>query len=129
MNIHTCTTRWDTLARGARILPVPDIFILVLDVSLRYIALLGELTLEMFRALALRSVGKNRDKRGSVAGIAGSVFISSRAMAEDLYAAMACRGFTGVYTIRRWHRPGLDDLVFILANAGLVWFFVLYGGV
>jgi cobalt/nickel transport system permease protein len=126
--ILTETSRWDLLTQSARILPVPQIFILVLDVSVRYIVLLGELSLEMFRALKLRSVGCNNDSRGSVAAIAGSVFVSSRAMAEDMYAAMACRGFTGEYRVRRRIKPAAADFVFVLANAGLVWFFVLYGG-
>ena len=127
VKILSATTRWDSITRALRIAPVPDIFILVLDISLRYIVILGELTLDMFIALKLRSVGRNREKHRALGGVAGSIFLFSRAMADDMYAAMACRGFTGTYRIRRGIRPGLIDVAFIIANAGFLWFFIKFG--
>jgi len=81
----------------------------------------------MFIALKLRSVGRNRSKQRALGGVAGSIFLFSRAMAEDMYAAMACRGFTGTYRIRRGIRPGLIDIAFIAANTFTVWFFLRFG--
>lgn len=127
VKILSVTTRWDSITRALRIVPVPDIFILVLDISLRYIVMLGELTLDMFIALKLRSVGRNRVKHRALGGVAGSIFLFSRAMAEDMYSAMTCRGFTGTYRIRRGIRPRPVDFAFIAANAGLVWFFLKFG--
>jgi len=125
VNILASTTRWDNITRAVKIMLVPDIFILVLDVSLRYIVLLGELSLEMFHALKLRSIGKNHQKRSSLSGIAGSIFLSSRAMADEMYAAMTCRCFTGDYHIRKGFRFGIYDVLFLMCDAGIVWFFFI----
>ncbi|HNX60785.1 MAG TPA: energy-coupling factor transporter transmembrane component T, partial [Spirochaetota bacterium] len=127
VKILSATTRWDSITRALRIAPVPDIFILVLDISLRYIVMLGELTLDMFIALKLRSIGRNRAKNRALGGVAGSIFLFSRAMAEDMYAAMTCRGFTGTYRIRRGIRPRPVDFAFIAANGLMVWFFLSFG--
>ena len=51
-------------------------------------AMLGEFTLEMLYALKLRSVGKNRNKYGSLGGIAGTLFVKSREMSEEMSGAM-----------------------------------------
>lgn len=56
----------------------PDIFIFIIDITLKYILMLGEFTLEMLYALKLRSVGKNRKKYGSLGGIAGTLLSSQR---------------------------------------------------
>ena len=128
VSLVTGISRWDTLARGLRILPVPGLFLLVMDISVRYISLLGELSLEMFTALKLRSVGRNGGKTSSVASVAGSVFVSSQSMAQELAAAMACRGFTGEYSLPRRIRLSMADIMFLAADAALVVFFFLYGG-
>lgn len=127
VSLLSCVTRWDDITRSLKVLFVPDIFILVLDITVRYIALLGEFSLEMFHALALRSVGVNRRKHSSLAGIAGTVFLSSRSMADDMYAAMSCRGFTGEYRHRRGFRPGIWDVLFLLFDASVIALFWIGG--
>jgi cobalt/nickel transport system permease protein len=128
-SLLSVTTGWDSITRSLRIFPIPDIFILVLDISLRYIVLLGELAHDMFWALKLRSVGRNPDKQHAVAGIAGNIFLISKIMADDMYASMRCRGFTGEYRLRRRWRVGFADVIFIAVNAGMVFLFiVMYTG-
>jgi cobalt/nickel transport system permease protein len=101
----SASTEWRALTRALGAFRFPDVFILVLDITLRYIILLGAMSLDMLYALKLRSVGQNRDKTGSLSGIAGTLFLKSRIMAEDTYSAMECRGFTGTY-----RAPGLPAL-------------------
>jgi len=88
---------WAPISGALRRLRVPDLFILVFDIALKYIALLGDFALSMLYALRLRSVGRNAGKRASLSGIAGTLFLKSKEMAEEMYAAMECRGFTGEY--------------------------------
>jgi cobalt/nickel transport system permease protein len=92
---------------------IPDIFIFVLDIAIKYILLLGEYTLNMLYALRLRSIGRNNNKYTSLSGIAGTMFTRSREMAEEMHAAMECRGFTGEYS-----RP--SRFSFHLMDAGLI---------
>jgi len=119
VNILSRTTRWDRLAGALRQVLFPDLFIFVIDITMKYIFLLGEFALQMLYALRLRSVGRNRGKYGSLAGAAGTLFLKSRAMSEELYYAMECRGFTGEYRTARV-RPTWRDGVFWGLNAGLV---------
>jgi len=91
------TVAWNSLSGAFKRLGAPDLFILVLDITLKYITLLGEFALSMLYALRLRSVGKNDGKTASLSAVAGTMFLKSKEMAEEMYAAMECRGFTGTY--------------------------------
>jgi cobalt/nickel transport system permease protein len=101
VNFLASTTPWNRITEGFRFFHVPDIFILTLDLTLKYIVLLGDVSLAMLESLTLRSVGKNRQKGGAVSGVLGVTFLKSRALSEEQYGAMQCRGFEGTY-----ERPG-----------------------
>ena len=76
----------------------PSIVVFIFDTTLRYIALLGETAQQILLSLKVRSIGKNRQKSKALAGVMGVVFQKSRKMSEDMYQAMCCRCFTGVYS-------------------------------
>ena len=57
--------------------------------------------MEILTSLRLRSVGQNRKKAQSFSGISGISFLKSREMAEEMYAAMCCRGFVGEYKTQK----------------------------
>lgn len=109
VKLVSATTEWASLSGAFKRLGAPDLFILVFDIALKYITLLGEFALVMLYALKLRSVGKNTDKAASLAGVAGSLFLKSKEMAEEMYAAMECRGFTGEYRASARLRLGLRE--------------------
>ena len=88
---------WNKLTKGLKGLGVPDLLILTLDLTLSYIVLLGSLCSDLLQALKLRSVGKNRNKKGALGGILGTTFLHAQTMAEETYQAMVCRGFEGTY--------------------------------
>ncbi|MGN0702137.1 MAG: energy-coupling factor transporter transmembrane component T [Lentihominibacter sp.] len=118
------TTPWNKITEGFRFFMVPDIMIFTFDITLKYIAILGDICLDMLNALKLRSVGKNRDKSSSISGILGFAFLKSRHMAEEMCGAMACRGFEGEYhrnhkgIIKKW------DLLLLLFGALLTALFI-----
>lgn len=129
VNLLSRTTRWNDITGALRLLHVPDIFILVLDITIKYIVLLGEFSLNMLYSLKLRSVGKGKGKYTSLSGIAGSMFLKSREMAEDMYSAMECRGFTGEYRKSGRLKLGPEDLAYIAANIGIALIFIYLGRV
>jgi len=92
VNILAQTTRQTKLLAALKIFRMPDIFIFVLDITVKYILLLGEFTLEMLYALRLRAVGRGKNKTAKLSGVAGTMFLKSREMAEEMHAAMQCRG-------------------------------------
>ena len=126
LSLLSITTRFDALTSAMRLFLLPDLFIFVLDITLKYIYLLGEFSLQMLYALKLRSVGRNDSKRSSLSGIAGNLFLRSREMANEMHDAMACRGFTGEYTKpAAFSFHAADVLIGVLAAAIILVFFVL----
>jgi cobalt/nickel transport system permease protein len=127
-SLISATAGWTAISRALSSFRVPDIFILVLDLAIKYISLLGGLVLDMLYALKLRSVGRNRDKTASLSGIAGTVFLKSKEAAEEMYAAMECRGFVGTYRTVSRARLSFADFAFFATNALIVsLFFYLRG--
>ena len=97
VNVVSYTTPWNEVTKVLKILYIPDIFIFVMDITIRYIFVLGYIALEMLYALKLRSIGRNNKKYVSLTKITGNLFIKSKEMGEEMYCAMECRGFTGEY--------------------------------
>ncbi len=124
VNILSHTTRWGAVIGALKRFFLPDLFIFVLDITIKYIVMLGEFTLEMLYALKLRSVGRNTGKYTSLSGVAGTLFIKSREMAEDMHAAMECRGFTGEYRVYTKLKLTLFDFLYLAINTGLVFAFI-----
>ncbi|MCL4378321.1 MAG: energy-coupling factor transporter transmembrane protein EcfT [Actinobacteria bacterium] len=128
INILSHSTRWNSITSAFKMFLIPDIFILILDITILYITILGEFSLNMLYALKLRSVGKNKSKRTHISGIAGTIFVKSREMAEETYEAMECRGFTGEYHRHKKFKFSLADAVYIIANAVIILSFVYFKG-
>ncbi len=63
----------------------------------------------------------------ALSGVAGILFLKSRGMAEDLYAAMECRGFAGTYRTGRPAGIRPRDAAVLAADALLVASFVALG--
>lgn len=127
VNILSHSTRWNAITSALKRFFVPDIFILVLDITIKYIVMLGDFALNMLHALKLRSVGRNTSKYTSLSGIAGTLFIESKEMAEGMYDAMQCRGFDGEYHINSHFQITLVDIAYILIQTTLILLFVYLG--
>jgi cobalt/nickel transport system permease protein len=127
VRLFSATTEWRRLTRALAFFRAPNIFILVLDITLRSLALLGELSLALLYALRLRSVGRNPAKTHALSGIAGTLFLRSQQMTVDMHAAMECRGFIGSY--RTGHAPSLRvlDCLPMVLDGALVGLFLLTG--
>lgn len=119
------TTRWTELVRALARVRVPGTLIFIVDVTLKYLLLLGEFALESMRALKLRSVGVNRGKYGSITAITGNLFLRSRFLADEMYGAMLCRGFTGTYPVSGRLRFEPADMCHIAASFMFIALFFL----
>ena len=97
LSIFNHTTQWNHITGAMRTLHIPGIFIFILDITLKYIVLLGNLIMDILTAYRLRSVGKNNKKHQSVGGVMGVTFIRGAEMNRQMYEAMQCRGFTDDY--------------------------------
>lgn len=120
VNITSSISKWDETTKTLKLFFIPDIFILVLDITIKYIIIFGEFSLNMLYALKLRSVGKNKNKTTSISGIIGTMFIKSKEMAEEMYGAMECRGFTGEYKLHSKLKFRLNDMLCIMIDIGFI---------
>ena len=92
-------------------------------ITLKYISVLGEICIDILRAVGLRSVGKNQEKTKAFSGVLGITFLKSSEMAEEMYASMCCRGFTGEYSIGQKYKIRVVDIFYILVTIGCVGLF------
>lgn len=108
------TSSFNEITRSLRFFRVPNIIIFTLDLTIKYILLLGEICSQMLKALKLRSIGKNDKKGSSLSNIIGTIFIKANESAQETTKAMECRGFCGKYVTRK--RTGMKpaDILYIL---------------
>ena len=97
ISIFNHTTQWNHITGALRQLHIPGIFVFTLDITLKYIVLLGNLIVDLLTSLQFRSVGKNNKKYTSVGGLMGVTFLRGTEMNRQMYEAMLCRGFTDDY--------------------------------
>lgn len=124
MNLLAHNTRWSEISKSLKLLFIPDIFIWIMDITIKYIVLLGEYSINLLYALKLRSVGITSNKYNSLTGIIGSLFIKSYKMSEEMFQAMECRGFVGEYTTKVNFTFRKIDYIYIAINVLLVSFYI-----
>lgn len=124
IGILSAGTAWNKLTASLRAFHIPDIFIFTLDITLKYIAVLGEICMEILTSLRLRSIGQNKKKAKAFSGILGISFLKSREMADEMYAAMCCRGFVGEYKTGRKYAFRKQDIFYIFSMIAVVGLFV-----
>lgn len=129
VGILSAGTSWNKLTGSMRTFRIPSLFIFTLDITLKYISVLGEICIDILTSVRLRSVGKNPGKAKAFSGVLGITFLKSGEMAEEMYASMCCRGFTGEYSIGQKYKICVADIFYILVTVGCaVLFFYLHRG-
>ncbi|MCR4869498.1 MAG: energy-coupling factor transporter transmembrane protein EcfT [Lachnospiraceae bacterium] len=124
LSILRCDTRWKEMTAALSNLHVPDLFILILDTTIRFLVILGRYAIGIGEAVGLRRVGRRNWKNAGTAGILGVTWIKSQQMADETAQAMMCRCFNGSYKVRRRHRWNIRDTGMLLLDALVVLVFV-----
>lgn len=120
VNVLSHTTKWHDITKSLKLFFIPDVFILVFDITIKYIYILGEFSLEMFYALRLRSIGRNNSKYSSLSKIMGNLFLKSKEMGDEMYSAMECRCFNGEYVSHARFGFNLKDFIYCIINIVIV---------
>ena len=97
VGIFNRTTQWNHLTTALTKARIPGTVIFIIDITFRYIVLLGNLMQDLLTAVSLRSIGRNDKKYNSVGGVMGVTFLRGTEMNKEMYEAMQCRGFTDDY--------------------------------
>ena len=115
------TTPWADLLKSLQAIRVPQLFVLVLAMAYRYIFLFLHLANGMFEARKSRIVGRTSggEQRRWIAGTMGNLLNRSVKMSNDVYAAMAARGFTGSIRSYQDYRMRPVDWLFLAITVGI----------
>jgi cobalt/nickel transport system permease protein len=124
-NIFAYSTRWSRVSRALKRFFIPAVFIQVLDITIKYICLLGEFSLQMFYSLKLRSIGRNRKKILSLSGLVGGLFVKSLESSELLYSAMECRCYDGKYVTGIKMKVTVEEIVYAVSCLLICSFFFI----
>jgi cobalt/nickel transport system permease protein len=121
------TTPWNTVLSALAVLHVPDVFILILGMTYRYIYLLLHTANDMFLSRQSRTVGEMSDAetRKTLASVSATLLSKSLALSSEVYLAMESRGFRGAIVTLKPFQMGRRDwlwLAFFLSLAGLAIF-------
>ncbi len=105
------TTPWNTVLRALSVLRLPDVFVLILGMTYRYVYLLLRLANDMFLSRKSRVVGRmsTAENRRILAAIGGTLLTKSLDLSGEVYLAMQSRGFRGsIVTLKPFKMQGRD---------------------
>ncbi len=105
------TTPWADVLKSLQAVRVPQLFILVLAMTYRYIFLFLHLANGMFEARKSRTVARTTggEQRRWISGSMGNLLNRSFRMSNDVYAAMVARGFGGTMRTLQEYRMQATD--------------------
>lgn len=112
--ILSSTTPFPRLLQALRSLRFPQIFIVLLGFTYRYIFVLVDEAMRMKRARDSRMFGGRWLWHAGVVGnMIGTLFLRSFERGERVFAAMLSRGFNGSYALPNKYRIRSLDLIFV----------------
>ncbi len=124
INIYVHSTDYYMVTSSLRSLLIPDMVILLMDISFRYIVIFGTQASELLTAIKLRSIGRDKGIKKALFNSVGVLFIKTKNSGESLYNSMILRGFNGKYfPNKKSLRFSRHDLYY----ASLFVIFVLFG--
>ncbi|XOQ44580.1 MAG: cobalt ECF transporter T component CbiQ [Clostridium sp.] len=101
-----------------RRLRIPNIFVVLFEMTYRYISVLVEEGSSMVTAYLLRYPGTKRPNMRHMGPIVGQLLLRSFDRAERVYQAMRCRGYALRDVNQTKHPLQVEDWVFFIAVSG-----------
>ncbi|MGN1389035.1 MAG: energy-coupling factor transporter transmembrane component T [Bulleidia sp.] len=107
------TSPWNQLTASLSRIHIPSVVIFILDLTLRYIDLLGRKAEEMLTALQLRNLSRSSDHQKSFSGILGTLFLKSADYGHQTSDAMECRLYDGTIYLPKQGRLNRYDVILL----------------
>ncbi len=107
------TTPWNTVLSALSVLKVPDVFVLILGMTYRYIYLLLRVVNDMFLSRKSRVVGRlsTAESQKMLAAVSATLLSKSLNLSSEVYLAMQSRGFRGsIVTLKPFRMRAKDWL-------------------
>ncbi len=121
------TTPFHEVIKALKLLRVPDTFLMVINLTYKYIFIFAKTIEDMHLAKKSRMVGDTSDSeaRRWVAGRIALVFKKTQLRCEDIFRAMVSRGFSGevkMYGFRKLAaRDYIAGFLFLTAGVAAIW--------
>jgi cobalt/nickel transport system permease protein len=106
-------TPFQEIVNSMRWLRMPHIFVIVFEMTYRYIGVLFEEAYSMYVAYSLRSADAKGIAMRDMGSFAGQLLIRSFDRADRVYNAMKCRGYALHSLPRNGGKPAGGDFVFL----------------
>jgi cobalt/nickel transport system permease protein len=122
------TTPWNNVLKAMGVLRVPDVIVLVLGMTYRYIHLLLHIANDMFLSRKSRILRRmsGAEERRLLAATSGTLLGKSLQLSSEVYLAMESRGYRGYpRTLDRFQMQWFDwlaALVVICVTGVAIWF-------
>jgi cobalt/nickel transport system permease protein len=115
------TTPWNAVLSALSVMRVPDVMILILGMTYRYIYLLLHITNDMFLSRQSRVVGRldTAEERRILGATAATLLGKSLDMSSEVYLAMQSRGYSGTVKVLRPFKMQARDWAWGLALIAL----------
>jgi cobalt/nickel transport system permease protein len=125
------TTPWADALKSLRALKVPQVFVLVLSMTYRYIFLFLHTANGILLARKSRVVGRSTggEQRRWITGTMGNLMSRAFKMSNDVYAAMLARGFGGEVRTFSTYRVRPADWAMLAVTAAVAAVAILSGKV
>ena len=122
------TTTFERVVKSLSFLGLPDLFLLTLTLSYRFIFILSQTVAGTYTAMKVRwwNRGTGGQAGNLVAGRIGYLFRKSWNHYEMVWQSMEARGFTGKVNFCYFDRPGLADYLFSACYTVIFIVFVLF---
>lgn len=88
---------WKEMTAAMGKLRLPAVFVMTLDMTVRFLYLLGRFSNSVLEAVTLRQVGGKNWKSAGTGGILGNTFLKAQEMSKGTGEAMMCRCWDGEY--------------------------------
>ncbi len=126
--LFVLTTPWNTVLKALGVLRLPDVIVLILGMTYRYIYLFLLAANDMFLSRKSRIITRldSTAQRRLIAGSAATLLDRSLQMSEEVYLAMQSRGFHGYPRTMDSFQLKVGDWLFIavtlVITAMAIWF-------
>ncbi len=123
------TTPWNTVLSALGVLRVPDVFILILGMTYRYIYLLLHTANDMFLSRKSRMVGRlnTSENQKMLAAVSATLLDKSLNLSSEVYLAMQSRGYRGNIVTLKPFRMQSKDWLWLFVFLGITTLTVILG--
>jgi len=123
------TTRWNMVLSALSVFRLPDVLILILGMTYRYIYLLLHIANDMFLSRKSRVVGhlNTSENQRLLAAISATLLGKSLNLSSEVYLAMQSRGFRGSIVTLKPFKMKSKDWLWLFIILGITAFAIFLG--